>query len=59
MKTYKFIVIFTNHEIETVFASDAKEAKILAQAKQIKKGNSYNIDHVKWFKSVDDYVIVR
>jgi hypothetical protein len=61
VKPYKFIVVFTTHQFEIVHAFLSTEAKILAQAEQIKKGNSYNVDFIKWFKdeNSDDYVIIK
>ena len=47
MKNTKFIVVFTNHNYEQVFAVGKQQAVILAQAKQIHKGNSYNVAFVK------------
>ena len=47
MKQYKYKVIFTNHCFEIVHAGNKKEAIILAQAEQIKKGNTYNVEFVK------------
>lgn len=46
MKPYKFNVVFTNHNVETVYTFNQYAAKILAQAEQIKKGNSYNVEFV-------------
>jgi hypothetical protein len=43
MKLYKFKVTFTNWNIEFVLASCTDDAEILAQAEQIKKGNSHII----------------
>jgi DNA-dependent RNA polymerase auxiliary subunit epsilon len=60
MKQYKFIVMFTNHCNETVYAFNVKEARILAQAEQIKKGNSYNIEFIKWFKDgTENYRLLK
>ena len=47
MKKYKYRVVFTNFNVEIVYAFCEKEARILAQAEQIKKGLNYNIDFVK------------
>lgn len=47
MRNEKFIVVFTNHNFEVVIAGCKDEAIILAQAKQIKKGNSHNVEFVK------------
>ena len=42
-----FIIVFTNHNIEEIYAFSLKEAIILAQAKQINKGNLFHVDFVK------------
>lgn len=47
MNHSKFTVVFTNHNFEIVWAFCKKEAIILAQAKQINKGCSYNVAFVK------------
>ena len=47
MKHYKYTVVFTDFNFQIVYAFCEKEARILAQAEQIKKGLSYNIDFVK------------
>jgi len=53
-------VVFKNHCNETVYATDIKQARILAQAEQIKKGNSYNIAFIKWFKDdTENYQLRR
>ena len=49
-----FTVVFTNHNAERVYASCRNEAVILAQAKQIKIGNSHMVAFVK---NKDDKVI--
>ena len=48
MKKYKFIVVFTDHNYVEVESLNETEARILAQAEQIKKGLSYMISHVKY-----------
>ena len=58
MKPYKYIIVFSNHCFEEVYASSKKPAVILAQAEQIKKGNSYNVTCVKWYRdSKSDHYI--
>ena len=47
MNTKRFIVVFTNHCYEEVNAFGRSGAIILAQAEQIKKGNSYSVAFVK------------
>lgn len=47
MRDYLFTVVFTNHDFEQVKASGRTQAVILAQAKQIEKGNSYMVAFVK------------
>lgn len=47
MKYSLYYVIFTNHCVEQVGAFTKNEAIILAQAKQINKGNSYMVNFVK------------
>ena len=47
MKQDLFIVVFTNHCIEQVWAWGITEAIILAKARQINKGNSYMVSFVK------------
>lgn len=47
MRDYLYTVVFANHNFEQVTASSKKQAVILAQAEQIKKGNSYMIAFVK------------
>jgi hypothetical protein len=42
-----FTVVFTNHNYEQVYAQTRKEAVVLAQAEQIKKGNTYIVNFVK------------
>jgi len=37
----KYKILFTSGETEIVFAFGGEAARILAQAEQIKKGNSY------------------
>ncbi len=41
MKNYEYKVKFSNGEEETVIAQRIKEAVIIAQSEQIKKGHSY------------------
>jgi hypothetical protein len=44
---YHFIVIFTDHNYQEVYASIKREAVILAQARQIEAGLNYNVVAVK------------
>jgi hypothetical protein len=43
----EYTVVFTNHCFENVTAFGVKQAAILAQAEQIKKGHSFNIELIK------------
>jgi len=43
MRKYVYIVTFLTGEVEIVSAFTEDSAKILAQAKQIEKGNSYTV----------------
>lgn len=43
MQLYEYKVIFGTGEIEIVSASCENDAKILAQARQIKKGNNCEV----------------
>jgi len=47
MEKKKFIVVFTDYNVEEVYAFSSKEAGILAQAKQIQNGNTYTIAFIK------------
>lgn len=47
MKDDFYTVVFTNWNFEQVIASSRKQAIILAQAEQIKKGNSFMVNFVK------------
>ena len=47
MKPRKFMVAFTNGNYEMIFAVGPEQAVIVAQAKQINKGLSYDVDFVK------------
>ena len=51
MHDIEFLVFFTNQEHEIVYCSCREEAIILAQAKQIKKGNTYKVEFVKDFNT--------
>jgi len=45
MKPTKFEIVFVNGDIETVYAFDIDEAKILGKANQIRKGYSYDVNY--------------
>ena len=47
MRHKEFTIVFTNHNYERLDAFCKREAVILAQARQIEKGNSYNVEFVK------------
>lgn len=51
MKQYCYFVKFNTTQTEQVFAFCEAEAIILAQAKQIKKGNEYK--HIKSVEIID------
>ena len=46
MKPRKFEIVFKSGQIEYVFTFSVPQAKILGQAEQIKKGNTYDVDYV-------------
>jgi len=50
MKDKKFLVTFITGQCEIVYADSSQSASILAQAKQIKKDNSYKISKVMQIK---------
>ncbi len=50
MNEQEYRVIFFNGEFEDVHAFSTSEAMILAQAEQIKKGNSYEVKSVLEFE---------
>lgn len=56
MKLTEYQIYFSNGQFETVFAGNMQAAVILAQAEQIKKGNSYVVikvmEHVNEFRAV-------
>ena len=43
MNEHLYKITFTTGEVEKVFAGCEARARILAQARQIDKGNSYNV----------------
>ena len=47
MKTTKYDVVFTNHNVWSVNAFNLSRARILGQAEQIKRGCSHNIEFVR------------
>jgi len=47
MKPKRFKVLFDTGEIEVVEAFSQKTAKILAQARQIQKGNRYCVSRIQ------------
>ena len=47
MRKYLFKVLFKTGILEEVYAFNSREAEILAQADQIRKGNDYAIDTVE------------
>lgn len=47
MKQRRFKVVFKTGKEEIVTATYEDEAKILAQAEQIKKGNQYVVSHIE------------
>lgn len=56
MKLTEYQIFFSNGQSETVHAGNIQSAIILAQAEQIKKGNSYTVikvmEHVNEFRAV-------
>lgn len=44
----KFTITFRTGEVEEVYALCAKEAEIVAQARQIQKGNRYDVATIEW-----------
>ena len=51
MRDRKFKVVFTTGEVEIVYVCGCqREAKILAQARQIEMGNKYEIKSVRELK---------
>lgn len=59
MKHTKFIIEFITMIQETVYAFSEREAVILAQAKQIKKGNQYKISHIWFYDKFDNKIQVK
>jgi len=43
----KFIIVFTNYIIREVYASSFIQARIVAQAQNIKEGLGYVVDFIK------------
>jgi hypothetical protein len=59
MKKSEYIVTFGTDKRESIQAFSAEEAKILAQAKQIKKGNDYIVTSILWRTKDGTYLEVR
>lgn len=47
MKFIKYTVTFVTGIVEVIYALNKVEAKILAQAQQIRLGNSYTVKSIK------------
>lgn len=56
MKLTEYQIYFSNGQSETIHAGNMQAAIILAQAEQIKKGNSYVVtkvmEHINEFRAV-------